>query len=132
VLIADRAPRRSAGYRVVEQRQNGPSSSGGHSRVGHRRRGRLVAHRDGLAERRQILWVNTQGIFAVGLALLGCYWLGATLALDPDQIDARFSLGFAYWSSDQREAAIREWREVLRRDPGNERVKQVLSRATGS
>jgi hypothetical protein len=55
-----------------------------------------------------------------------------SLALDPDQIDARFSLGFAYWSSDQRDAAIWEWREVLRRDPGNERVQQVLSRATGS
>jgi hypothetical protein len=42
-----------------------------------------------------------------------------------------FSLGFAYWSSDQRDAAIREWREVLRRDPNDERVKQVLSRAVG-
>ncbi|MEB2283632.1 MAG: hypothetical protein B6D46_15300 [Polyangiaceae bacterium UTPRO1] len=31
----------------------------------------------------QILWVNTQGIFAVGIALIGCYWLGATLALLP-------------------------------------------------
>jgi hypothetical protein len=54
-----------------------------------------------------------------------------SLALDPDQIDVRFSLGFAYWSSDQRDAAIREWREVLRRDPSNERVKQVLARAGG-
>ncbi|MCC6847598.1 MAG: tetratricopeptide repeat protein [Deltaproteobacteria bacterium] len=31
----------------------------------------------------QILWVNTQGIFAVGIALIGCYWLGATLAFLP-------------------------------------------------
>jgi tetratricopeptide (TPR) repeat protein len=54
-----------------------------------------------------------------------------SLALDPDQQDARFSLGFAYWSSDQREAAIREWREVLRRDPNDEQVKQVLARAAG-
>jgi hypothetical protein len=31
----------------------------------------------------QILWVNTQGIFAVGVALIGCYWLGAALAFLP-------------------------------------------------
>lgn len=31
----------------------------------------------------QILWVNTQGLFAVGLALMGCYWLGAALAFLP-------------------------------------------------
>jgi len=31
----------------------------------------------------QILWANTQGIFAVGIALIGCYWLGATLAFLP-------------------------------------------------
>jgi hypothetical protein len=31
----------------------------------------------------QILWVNTQGIFAVGVALIGCYWLGATAAFLP-------------------------------------------------
>jgi hypothetical protein len=31
----------------------------------------------------QILWTNTQGIFAIGLALIGCYWLGATLAYLP-------------------------------------------------
>jgi hypothetical protein len=54
-----------------------------------------------------------------------------SLALDPDQLDARFSLGLAYWSSNQRDAAMREWREVLRRDPDDERVKQVLARAAG-
>lgn len=31
----------------------------------------------------QILWVNTQGIFAVGVALIGCYWLGATATFLP-------------------------------------------------
>jgi hypothetical protein len=31
----------------------------------------------------QILWTNTQGIFAVGLALIGCYWVGAALAFLP-------------------------------------------------
>jgi len=31
----------------------------------------------------QILWVNTQGIFAVGLVLIGCYWAGSTLAFLP-------------------------------------------------
>ena len=51
------------------------------------------------------------------------------LALDPDQLDARFSLGFAYWDSGRHEDAIREWREVLRRDPTNAQVKQVLLRA---
>ena len=53
------------------------------------------------------------------------------LALDPDRLDTRFSLGFAYWDSNQRDAALREWREVLRRDPSDARVQQVLSRATG-
>ncbi len=56
---------------------------------------------------------------------------GRSLALDPDQLDTRFNLGFAYWSLNQRDAAIREWREVLRRDPTDARVQQVLSRATG-
>ncbi|MEO6029017.1 MAG: tetratricopeptide repeat protein [Candidatus Binatia bacterium] len=55
-----------------------------------------------------------------------------SLALDPDQTEARFSLGLAYWALNQREGAIREWREVLRRDPTDERVKQVLGRATGA
>jgi hypothetical protein len=31
----------------------------------------------------QILWTNAQGIFTLGLALIGCYWAGATLALLP-------------------------------------------------
>ena len=55
-----------------------------------------------------------------------------SLALDPDQNDTRFSLGFAYWNANQRDAAIREWREVLRRDPSDARVKQILARATGA
>jgi predicted Zn-dependent protease len=54
-----------------------------------------------------------------------------SLALDPDQLDARFNLGFVYWSLNQREQAIAEWKEVLRRDPTDVRVQQVLSRATG-
>jgi hypothetical protein len=52
-----------------------------------------------------------------------------SLALDPGQIDARFALGFAYWYSNRPDAAKREWRELLRRDPGNARVQQVLARA---
>jgi hypothetical protein len=55
-----------------------------------------------------------------------------SLALDPDQIEARFALGFAYWDSGRRDDAIREWRELLRRDPENAQVKQVLMRATGA
>jgi hypothetical protein len=55
-----------------------------------------------------------------------------SLALDPDQNDTRFSLGFAYWAANQRDAAIREWREVVRRDPSDARAKQVLARATGA
>jgi hypothetical protein len=31
----------------------------------------------------QLLWVNAQGAFAVGLGLIGCYWAGATLAQLP-------------------------------------------------
>ncbi len=51
-----------------------------------------------------------------------------SLALDPDQVDARYSLGFAYWYSDRREAALREWRDLLRRDPTNERVRETIAR----
>ncbi len=31
----------------------------------------------------QALWTNSQGIFAVGLVVIGCYWAGATLAFLP-------------------------------------------------
>ncbi len=31
----------------------------------------------------QAVWVNSQGIFAVGLAVIGCYWMGATAAFLP-------------------------------------------------
>ena len=31
----------------------------------------------------QMLWVNTEGIFAIGLGLIGCYWLGAASAFLP-------------------------------------------------
>ncbi len=55
-----------------------------------------------------------------------------SLALDPDQLDARSNLGFAYWTLNQRDAAIEEWREVLRRNPDDARIQQVLARATGS
>jgi hypothetical protein len=54
-----------------------------------------------------------------------------SLVLDPDQVEARFALGFAYWDSGRREDAIREWRELLRRHPENAQVKQVLMRAGG-
>jgi hypothetical protein len=54
-----------------------------------------------------------------------------SLVLDPDQLDTRFNLGFAYWNLNERDAAIAEWKEVLRRDPTDTRVQQVLSRATG-
>jgi tetratricopeptide (TPR) repeat protein len=55
-----------------------------------------------------------------------------SLALDPDQAEARFALGFAYWDSGRREDAIREWRELLRRHPETAQVKQVLMRAGGA
>jgi hypothetical protein len=31
----------------------------------------------------EMLWANTDGIFAVGLGLIGCYWLGAVLVFLP-------------------------------------------------
>ena len=54
-----------------------------------------------------------------------------SLALDPDQLDTRFNLGMAYWGLDQRDRAIGEWKEILRRDPTDVRARQVLARATG-
>jgi hypothetical protein len=54
-----------------------------------------------------------------------------SLALDPDQIDTRANLGFAYWELQRREDAIREWRETLRRDPTNRRVQDALARVAG-
>ena len=67
----------------------------------------------------------------VGLPAEAARAFERSLALDPDQLDARFSLGFAYWDSGRREAAIREWRELLRRNPADAQVKQVLMRAGG-
>jgi tetratricopeptide (TPR) repeat protein len=55
-----------------------------------------------------------------------------SLALAPDQPDVRVSLGLAHWSLNQRDAAIAEWREVLRRHPDHAQARQILARATGS
>ncbi len=68
----------------------------------------------------------------VGLSAEAVTAFQRSLALDPDQIDARLSLGFAYWTSGRHEDAIREWRELLRRDPENAQVKQILMRAGGA
>lgn len=51
------------------------------------------------------------------------------LALDPDAEWTRHSLGIAYWFSGQRERAVAEWREILRRDPSFEPAKKVLAEA---
>jgi tetratricopeptide (TPR) repeat protein len=48
------------------------------------------------------------------------------LALDPDASGARFALGAAYWQTGESERALREWRDVLRRDPGFERARRAL------
>jgi tetratricopeptide (TPR) repeat protein len=48
------------------------------------------------------------------------------LALDPDASGARFALGVAYWQTGESERAVREWRDVLRRDPGYERARSAL------
>lgn len=53
-----------------------------------------------------------------------------TLGLDPSQHDVRTSLGLAYWGLNQRDAAVAEWREVLRRDPSNVRAQEMLAQAT--
>ena len=53
------------------------------------------------------------------------------LALDPDEGEARFALGLSHWYAGNRPAAIREWRDLLRRDPGNERARRALAGAQG-
>ncbi len=53
------------------------------------------------------------------------------LALDPDRTDARFSLGLALWYAGDPQAAVREWRDVLRRDPANENARRALADAEG-
>ena len=50
----------------------------------------------------QILWVNTQGIFAVGLALICCWWLGATLAFLP----------VPRWWKDTTGLSFADWRRL--------------------
>lgn len=54
-----------------------------------------------------------------------------SLALDPSQPDVRSSLGLAYWSLGQRDAAIAEWRETVRLNPEDVRTQDMLARATG-
>lgn len=54
------------------------------------------------------------------------------LIYDPDQRDARTNLGFAYWTLNQRDAALAEWKEVLRRHPGDPQVIEILARAMGA
>ena len=50
-----------------------------------------------------------------------------TLDLDPDDTEARYALGLAQWRAGQPDAAVREWREVLRREPGNQAAQSALS-----
>ena len=54
------------------------------------------------------------------------------LALDPDRTDARFSLGLALWYSGEPQTAMREWREVLRREPTNENARRALADAASA
>jgi tetratricopeptide (TPR) repeat protein len=48
------------------------------------------------------------------------------LALDPGLSEVRLLLGLAYWRDGRREAAVREWRETLRRDPDFEPAARAL------
>jgi len=51
------------------------------------------------------------------------------LTLDPDVSQTRFSLGFAYWRGGEPGRAVREWRDVLRRDPSYEPARRALAEA---
>jgi hypothetical protein len=54
------------------------------------------------------------------------------LVLDPDVSQTRFSLGLAYWRAGEPARAVREWRDVLRREPGYERARSALAEAAGA
>ena len=51
------------------------------------------------------------------------------LILDPDVSETRFSLGLAYWRAGESDRALREWRDVLRRDPSYEQARNALAEA---
>ena len=66
-------------------------------------------------------------------------WILERQGRDTDPVELRrnrvyilpTSLGLAYWSLNQRDAAIAEWREVLRRDPTDKFAGDMLARAIG-
>ena len=52
------------------------------------------------------------------------------LLITPDDPDVRLSLGAAYWYGGDRDQAVSEWREILRRDPSFERARSALAEAS--
>ncbi|HEY2388579.1 MAG TPA: tetratricopeptide repeat protein [Candidatus Binatia bacterium] len=51
------------------------------------------------------------------------------LTIEPGIALIQINLGVAYWSSGHPSEALVEWRDVLRRDPGNERVRGIIEDA---
>ncbi len=51
------------------------------------------------------------------------------LAIDPDVSQTRYALGLAYWGAGRPSEAQREWRDVLRRDPGFEPARSAVAEA---
>jgi tetratricopeptide (TPR) repeat protein len=52
------------------------------------------------------------------------------LVINPDDPDVRLALGAAYWYEGNRDQAVAEWREILRRDPSFERARSALAQAS--
>jgi hypothetical protein len=48
------------------------------------------------------------------------------LAIDPSIEEVQFNLGIAYWSSGRSSEALVEWRDILRRNPHDERARNAI------
>jgi tetratricopeptide (TPR) repeat protein len=48
------------------------------------------------------------------------------LAIDPSIGELQFNLGIAYWSSGRSSEALVEWRDILRRNPHDERARNAI------
>ena len=66
--------------------------------------------------------------FTTGQRSAAIYFWEKSLEIKPDQIDARFNLGYAYYMEGKLKEAAEHLKKVLEQDPKNAKARIVLEK----